>query len=66
MDCGDYVVIVNARDIKFTGKKFEDKKYYWHTGYPGGLKQRTVREQMDKQPEEVLRNAILGKLLEFK
>lgn len=52
-DCGDYVVVINAKDLKFTGAKRENKKYTWHTGYPGGLKQRTVKQQMEICPEEV-------------
>lgn len=59
-DCGDYVVVINAKDIKFTGNKVADKKYTWHTGYPGGLKQVTVKQQLDNKPEEVLRKAVLG------
>jgi large subunit ribosomal protein L13 len=54
------VVIINARDVKFSGKKLTDKFYKWHTGYPGGLKERSVRDQLDIKPEEVLRKAILG------
>lgn len=52
-DCGDYVVIINAKDVKFTGDKVDQKKYRWHTGYPGGLKEITVKEQLEKKPEEV-------------
>jgi large subunit ribosomal protein L13 len=52
-DCGDYVVVINAKEVKFTGNKVEDKKYTWHTGYVGGLKQRTVRQQLEMKPEEV-------------
>lgn len=52
-DCGDYVVVVNAKDVKFTGKKYDQKLYTWHTGYAGGLKQRTVKEQLEIKPEEV-------------
>ena len=52
-DCGDYVVVINAKDVKFTGKKVDQKLYTWHTGYPGGLKQITVKEQLDRKPEEV-------------
>ena len=59
-NCGDYVVVVNAAEVRFTGKKETDKQYTWHTGYPGGLKQRTVAQQMQKQPEEVLRKAVMG------
>lgn len=61
-DCGDYVVIVNAEKVKFTGKKITDKKYTWHTGYPGGIKHMTVKEQLEKKPEEVLRKTIMGML----
>ena len=52
-DCGDYVVIINANDVKLTGKKYEDKVYRWHTGYPGGLKEKSVKEFMNSKPEEV-------------
>jgi large subunit ribosomal protein L13 len=52
-DCGDYVVVINASDVKFTGRKENDKLYTWHTGYPGGLKQLSVRDQLNKKPEEV-------------
>jgi large subunit ribosomal protein L13 len=52
-DCGDYVVVINAKDVKFTGKKVDQKLYTWHTGYPGGLKQITVKEQLERKPEEV-------------
>lgn len=61
-DCGDYVVIVNADKVKFTGKKITDKKYTWHTGYPGGIKHMTVKEQLERKPEEVLRKTIMGML----
>lgn len=52
-DCGDYVVIINAGDIKFTGDKTQQKHYKWHTGYPGGLKQKSVRDLLQSKPEEV-------------
>lgn len=59
MDCGDYVVIVNAGKVKLTGKKRANKKYYWHTGYPGGLKERTAEKILDGRfPERVLLKAI--------
>ena len=61
-DCGDYVVVINAKDVKLTGKKVQDKLYTWHTGFPGGLKQIPVKEQLDRKPEEVLRKAVLGML----
>lgn len=52
-DCGDYIVVINAKDVKFTGDKYENKKYTWHTGFPGGIKQISVKNQMIKKPEEV-------------
>ncbi|MHB1390880.1 MAG: 50S ribosomal protein L13 [Thermoleophilia bacterium] len=62
IDTGDFVVVVNAERITVTGKKMEDKIYYRHTGYPGGLKQRTLAEMLEKKPEEVLRLAVKGML----
>mmetsp|Transcript_15299 Transcript_15299/g.22423 ORF Transcript_15299/g.22423 Transcript_15299/m.22423 type:complete len:176 (+) Transcript_15299:172-699(+) len=61
-DCGDYVVIINAEKVNFTGKKWKDKLYRWHTGYPGGLKQRRAEEMLEKKPENILKKAILGML----
>ena len=52
-DCGDYVVVINAAAVKFTGRKMNDKLYTWHTGYPGGLKQKSVKDYMKTMPEEV-------------
>ena len=52
-DCGDIVVVINAKQVKFTGKKMTDKKYIWHTGYPGGLKERPVNAYLERKPEEV-------------
>ena len=60
IDTGDFVVVVNAEKIAVTGKKMDDKIYYRHTGYPGGLKQRTLSEMLAKKPEEVLRLAVKG------
>jgi len=62
IDTGDFVVVVNAERIAVTGKKLDDKIYYRHTGYPGGLKQRTLAQMLDKKPEEVLRLAVKGML----
>ena len=62
VDTGDFVVVVNAEKIHVTGKKLDDKIYYRHSGYPGGLKQRTLREQLDRRPTEVLRLAVKGML----
>ena len=60
IDCGDFVVIVNAEKINVTVKKIEQKKYYSHSGYPGGLKVNTLEELLDKKPEEVIRKAVWG------
>jgi large subunit ribosomal protein L13 len=62
VDTGDFVVVVNAEKIAVTGKKLDDKVYYRHSGYPGGLKQRTLREQLERRPTEVLRTAVKGML----
>ena len=60
---GDFVVVVNAKDVVFTGRKMKDKKYYWHTLHPGGLKHRTPKQYIEKgNPEEILRHAVLGML----
>jgi len=59
VDCGDFVVVVNADKVKFTGKKLEDKIYYWHTGHPGGVKQRTAGAILNGRfPERVLEKAV--------
>jgi large subunit ribosomal protein L13 len=59
MDCGDYVIIINAEKVAMTGKKYTNKKYYWHTGYPGGIKERTARQIIEgKHPERVVIKAI--------
>ena len=62
MDTGDFVVVVNAEKIVVTGNKLDQKMYYRHSGYPGGLKSRTLREQLDRRPTEVLRTAVKGML----
>jgi large subunit ribosomal protein L13 len=59
IDCGDNVIIVNADKVHLTGKKLAEKPYYWHTGYPGGIKSRTAAQIIDsKFPERVLKSAI--------
>ena len=58
MDNGDFVVVTNIEKIKFTGKKFDKKKYYKHTGYPGGIKSTTPSLLMKKKPEEILKLAV--------
>lgn len=60
IDTGDFVVVINAEKIAVTGKKLENKIYYRHTGYPGGLKERTLAEMLERQPEEVIRKAVRG------
>jgi large subunit ribosomal protein L13 len=62
VDTGDFVVVVNAEKIAVTGNKLDDKMYYRHSGYPGGLKERPLREQLKRRPEEVLRKAVKGML----
>jgi large subunit ribosomal protein L13 len=62
IDTGDFVVVVNAEKIGVTGKKLDQKRYYRHSGYPGGLRSRTLREQLDRRPTEVLRVAVKGML----
>ncbi len=62
VDTGDYVIIINAEKIEVTGKKRLQKKYRWHTGYLGGLKERSFNEMMQKQPEQILYKAIKGML----
>ena len=59
VDCGDFVIVVNAHKVKFTGKKATDEVYYWHTGHPGGVKQRTPAQILaGKYPERVLQKAV--------
>ena len=58
MDHGDFVVVKNIEHIKFTGNKFEKKKYYRHTGYPGGIKETTPEKISEKKPEEILKLAV--------
>ncbi|HEY7536604.1 MAG TPA: 50S ribosomal protein L13 [Gaiellaceae bacterium] len=62
VDTGDFVVVVNAEKIAVTGSKLDTKVYYRHSGYPGGLKARPLREQLERQPTEVLRKAVKGML----
>lgn len=62
LDTGDFVVVVNAERVRFTGNKLEDKKYYRHSGRPGSLKVETARERIEKYPERVIRAAVWGML----
>ena len=59
-DMGDHIVVINAEKIHVTGRKAEQKVYYRHTGYPGGLRTTTYEDMLDKHPERILRNAIKG------
>lgn len=61
-DNGDWVVVINAQGVKVTGNKAEDKKYYRHSGYPGGLKTASYREMMEKNPEKIIMHAVKGML----
>lgn len=62
VDSGDFVVVVNAEKIHVTGNKLDQKMYHRHSGYPGGLRSRTLREQLDRRPTEVIRKAVKGML----
>ncbi len=62
VDAGEFVVVVNAAKVRFTGNKRSEKVYYRHTGYPGGLKETTADEQLAKHPDRVLRDAVWGML----
>ena len=61
-DTGDFVVVVNAEKIHVTGDKLESKRYYRHSGYPGGIRSRTLGEMLERRPEEVIRKAVKGML----
>ena len=62
MDCGDNVIVINAAKIKVTGKKLDQKIYYHHSDYVGGMKEATLREKLDKKPEQVVELAVKGML----
>ena len=62
VDCGDYIIIVNASKVLLTGNKMEDKKYYNHSQYPGGLRIRTAKEMVERYPEEMVEKAVKGML----
>ncbi len=62
VDTGDFVVVVNAEKVLVTGNKLDQKRYYRHSGYPGGLRSRTLREQLERRPTEVIRKAVKGML----
>jgi len=62
LDCGNYVVVINAKEVKVTGKKEEQKNYYRHSGYPGGLKAESLKELRERRPEEIITHAVKGML----
>ncbi len=62
IDCGDFVIIINAKDVVITGNKRQSKKYYNHSGYPGALKERTLGDQLERDPTTVIFHAIRGML----
>lgn len=62
VDTGDYVIITNASKVQLTGKKLDDKMYYNHSGFPGGLRERTAKEMVEKYPEEMVERAVKGML----
>jgi large subunit ribosomal protein L13 len=62
VDCGDYVIVVNASKVSLSGNKLTDKMYYNHSGYPGGLRERTAGEMIEKYPEEMIERAVKGML----
>lgn len=62
LDCGDYVVVINAKDIKTTGKKELQKKYSRHSGYPGGLREETLMDLRQRNPQDIIKFAVLGML----
>ncbi|MBY8964876.1 50S ribosomal protein L13 [Algiphilus sp.] len=61
-DVGDYVVVINADKVRVTGRKMNDKIYWRHTGYPGGIRSRTLSQQLERHPERVLQSAVRGML----
>ena len=62
LDCGDYVVVINAKNIKTTGNKEVQKKYYRHSGYPGGFKVESLKELRERKPENIITHAVKGML----
>ncbi len=66
MDMGDFVVAVNVDDLKFTGRKVEQKKYYHHSGYLGGIKMKKMKDELQKHPEVVLQKAVFNMLDDLK
>lgn len=61
-DCGDFVIVLNAGKVRFTGDKLDSKKYYRHTGFPGGIRETTARRQLEVAPEKIITSAVVGML----
>ena len=62
LDAGDFVIVINAREVKLTGKKLQKKIYYRHTEYPGGIRERTAERMLEEKPEHLVRRAVKGML----
>ena len=62
VDTGDFVVVINAEKVRLTGNKLQDKTYYHHSGYPGGIKKKTAKEIMEDKPEQLIMSAVHGML----
>lgn len=62
VDTGDFIIVVNAEKIKLTGNKLDDKTYYWHTGYPGGIKSEKAKDRLERRPELLVQKAVWGML----
>ena len=61
-DTGDFIIVINADKVKLTGRKLDDKIYYSHSGYPGGIKSETAKDRMKRQPERIITDAVWGML----
>ncbi len=62
LDCGDFVVVINAQEIRLAGNKKQTKMYYWHTQYPGGIRQRSAQQLLDTKPEQLIYDGVWGML----
>jgi large subunit ribosomal protein L13 len=62
LDCGDFVIVINADKVQVTGRKMDQKFYYRHSGYPGGIRRISLRDQLDRYPERVIQSAVRGML----
>ncbi len=62
LDCGDFVVVINAKEVRLAGNKKETKMYYWHTQYPGGIRQRSAQQLLDTKPDQLIYDGVWGML----